>query len=85
MNASNDINNFITEKNKSQNPNEYIHCIWFCITGSSFLKEEEDFITKLREVYSTDEYFPIIIVDTKAINEKEIENMKELLVMGKKI
>ena len=84
-NASDDIINFITEKNKSQNPNEYIHCIWFCITGSSFLKEEEDFINILREVYSSDEYLPVTIVHTKAINEEEIENMEKLLISEKKL
>ena len=36
--ASDDTINYINEKNKSKNPNEYIHFIWFCFTGSSFIK-----------------------------------------------
>ena len=84
-NASDDTINYINEKNKNKNPNEYIQCIWFCFTGSSFLKEEEDFVTNLRKVYSSDEFLPIIMVHTKATNEEEIQNMEKLLIEEKKL
>ena len=59
--------------------NEFINCIWYCVTGARLENAEFNLLKKLREVYDTNDKItkiPIILVYTKTIDEegaKEIE------------
>ena len=66
----------IKERIKKQNPNELIHCIWYCFTGSSFQTAEGRFIKDLLEVY-TIYHIPIIFVHTKSFSNIENKNCKQ--------
>ena len=58
------------------NPNEQIHLIWYCVTGSRFEKCEKEILLKLMNAYE-DSKLPIIIVYTQATKLIESKNMIE--------
>ena len=60
----------IDEKLNSNDLNEYIHCILYCIDGRSN-PDELDVIIKLREKYDGKK-LPIVIVFTRATNDDEV-------------
>ena len=63
--------------NKSMN---FIHCIWYCITGTRIEKSELQYIKKLKRVYSSDKKLPIIFVYTQADKEEFIEPIKQTII-----
>ena len=67
---------FIRERNKSNNYNDFIHCIWYCISGARLEDLEEDVLNKLKEVYKDSE-IPIILVFTNTIDEDLAKEMKD--------
>ena len=71
------INDHI-EKNKNNDYNDFVHCIWYCITSSRFEKSEVSVLKKLSEAYE-DSKMPIIVVYTKAINVKVANEMFEYI------
>ena len=64
-------------ENKSMN---FIHCIWYCVTGTRIEKTELDYIKKLKSIYSSDKKLPIIFVYTQADNEEFIEPIKNTII-----
>ena len=73
------IINIINERNKQNDPNKYIHCIWYCATGSNIEPEEEKFIKKLIKIYTEKVTLPVFILHTKSINDEDSEKMKNRL------
>ena len=73
---------FISQKLKSSNKDQFIHCIWYCITETRFYDEDKESIKSLLSSYE-DDYLPIIIVYTKAVDTEEssefIKSFKEFL------
>ena len=63
---------FINESYKSNNFNDFIHCIWYCISDSKNEYFEIDILNKLKKVYP-DSNIPIIVVYTQTV-DKEIAN-----------
>ena len=61
-----DVVNYIEQKELNGNPDEFIHCIWYCVTGTRFEDIEEEILFKLNELYD-DNKLPIIVVYTQAI------------------
>ena len=62
----NEITKYIENQELSGNPDNFIHCIWYCITGTRFEDIEEEALLKLSSIY--DEFkLPIIVVYTQAI------------------
>ena len=62
----NEITKYIENLELNGNPDNYIHCIWYCITGTRFEDIEEKTLLKLSSIY--DDYkLPIIVVYTQAI------------------
>ena len=60
------ITKYIENLELNGNPDYYIHCIWYCITGTRFEDIEEETLLKLSSIY--DEFkLPIIVVYTQAI------------------
>ena len=75
-NIKEDTKEFIMEKIKSND--EAIHCIWYCITGTRLQDSEYNLICDLRKLYQNNN-IPIIIVYTQAINDENINDMKNYL------
>ena len=76
-----EITNYVEEQQLKGNPDNFIHCIWYCITGTRFEDIEEETLKTLSSIYD-DSKLPIIVVYTQAIipnyyNEiqKEIEKI----------
>ena len=60
--------------NNNKNYNDFIHCIWFCITGTRFEKPEFNLLKRLSEAYN-DNIMPIIVVYTQLIDKKAADEM----------
>ena len=71
--SSKDLVNNLALKN---NPDEFIHCIWYCVTGDRFEECERDSLIELMKIYD-DETLPIIIVYTKAYDENDADEMSK--------
>ena len=61
------IENFIQKQLKTKDPDQYIHCIWYCWTGSRLELSEINVLNKLSKQYSL-KTLPVIIVYTNAID-----------------
>lgn len=68
--------NYIKEQLKTNNINNFIHCIWYCVTGNTFEDVEYNCINLIKKTYQN---IPIIIVYTQATDEDAIKGMKEYL------
>ena len=67
------INDHIKKKKKN-NYNDFVHCIWYCITSTRFEKTEIQVLKKLKQAYK-DNTMPIIVVYTQALNNKVADEM----------
>jgi septin family protein len=74
---SESINRFINDKIERGNPDEFVHCIWYCITGTRLENIEIDSLKKLSEIYRS-KNIPIIMVYTQAFGER-INLMKSFI------
>ena len=75
-----DIQNLIEKSIQSEDPNQAIHCVWYCInTQSSRIEQTEmDFIKTL--VNKTQNYnVPVIIILTQAYPKKKVAAMREAI------
>ena len=75
---SDSVNKFIKDKLQSGNPDQFVHCIWYCINGTRFEDIEEETLEELSKIYKENS-IPIIIVYTQAINEEHKENMEKII------
>ena len=62
---------------QSQNYNEFIHCIWYCITETKFEAPEIAVLKKLKSSYQNDNILPIIAVYTKTESHEEANLMEQ--------
>ena len=62
----NEVTKYIENSELNGNPDNFIHCIWYCITGTRFEDIEEKTLSKLASIYD-DSKLPIIVVYTQAI------------------
>ena len=62
--------NEITERIKSKDPNNLIHCVWYCFQGSNIQTSDRDFIEKLINIYTVYS-IPIIFVHTQTVIKKK--------------
>ena len=74
---------YIKEKLQLGDMNNFVHCFWYCITGTRFEQAEIDLLNSLRATYK-DNNIPIIIVYTQATDDEAIASMKKF-VKEKKI
>ena len=68
----------ITKNLNINDPNEHIHCIFYCTTSNRIFEDELKVILKIREKYDG-KRLPIIIVFTRAIDEEDIESKKDII------
>ena len=72
------IEKFIKGQLDSENPDLFIHCIWYCITGTRLEPIERDTLKELSKIYQSNS-IPIIIVYTQAVSLLKAEEMKKFI------
>ncbi len=70
------VKNLINEASINNEPDKFIHCIWYCVTGDRFEESERESLIELMKIYD-DDTLPIIIVYTEAYNEEDVEVVSE--------
>ena len=68
--------NQIKTRIEKKNPNNLIHCIWYCYNGTNIQPGDIDFIVKLLNIYSTYN-IPLIFVHTRTINKNDSKLCKK--------
>ena len=61
--------NFIKDKREQKDYNDFIQCIWFCVSGTRIYPDE---IEILKELKNNNHHIPLIVIYTRAINQEEI-------------
>ena len=61
-----DVKDFVEGKLLTKDPDQFVHCIWYCITGARFEAVERESLVTLAKIYDQNK-LPIIVVYTKAI------------------
>ena len=61
----------------SNNYNDFIHCIWYCISGTRFEESEWAVFEKLKNSYPGEDTMPIIIVYTQTSDDEIADGMFE--------
>ena len=75
--ATQEIKGTILKLIEDKNPDEFIHCIWYCIkSGNRFTNEEFNNIKDCYEIYKIKK-LPIIILFTQANNIQESKDIME--------
>ena len=75
--AFSDIKNTIDCLIKENDPDKFIHCIWYCVKSNRFIEDE---IENLNNYYNSYiEKLPIIIIFTRSENQFETEQMMEII------
>ena len=70
-----EITNFVEAQELKGNPDYFVHCIWYCVTGTRFEDIEEETLTKLSALYDESK-LPIIVVYTQAMVPEYYEAIK---------
>ena len=71
------IKSIVENKLNSNNPDEFINCIWYCVSGTRFQIDDIEFIKEIMKLYSSS-YLPIIIVFLQMGNDKS-NKLKEAI------
>ena len=66
----------LIEDSEHKGPDLFIHCIWYCLTGTRFEETEEWAIRELTKSY-VDDKLPIIIVYTRALDPEAVQKIKD--------
>jgi len=75
--------NQIKTRIEKRDPNNLMHCIWYCYNGTNIQTGDIDFIIKLLNIYSTYS-IPLIFVHTRTINKENSKLCKQGLEMALK-
>ena len=68
---------YIQKQYETKNINNFVQCIWYCITGNRFEDAEIEIIRNLRNTYNNK--IPIIIVYTQASDDEMFEQMNKYI------
>ena len=74
-----EINNFIEQQELNGDPDFFVHCIWYCVTGTRFEEIEEETLKKLSSIYD-DSKLPIIVVYTQAMVPEYYNTIKKDII-----
>ena len=72
-------NEFINEQFGTKNINNFVHCIWYCISSDRFQKLERSFVNNLIKTLKISK-IPVIIVLTQSDNEVKIAEMRDKII-----
>ena len=74
INAANyDIKEAIDNLEKENDPDKFIHCIWYCVHSNRFINEEKENLKKCYNLYI--KKLPIIIIYTRSDNQEDADRM----------
>ena len=68
--------NFVNSQIKLQDPDKFVNCIWYCVTGTRLEDIEVKSLKRLAALYDNDK-LPIIVVYTQALNAKYYNDIKK--------
>ena len=74
----NSINNFITQKLECGISDQFVHCIWYCITEARLEDIEINTLMKLTNIYKS-KNIPIIMVYTQALSDVKQKLMENFI------
>ena len=69
----------IKKRVKNEDPNQMIHCVWYCFQGSCLQRADGEFIKKLLNIYTINK-IPIIFVHTKTFDKGESNLCRKALI-----
>jgi len=72
------VENFIKKQIQTNDPDKFIHCVWYCYTGTRLEGSEIKILEKMSKQYTSDK-LPVIIVYTRALSAIDIENAKKYI------
>ena len=72
------VENFIKQQINTNDPDKFIHCVWYCYTGTRLEGSEIEVLEKMSKQYTSD-VLPVIIVYTRALSQKNIDNAKDYI------
>ena len=75
----NSATNFINKCLIGNDPDKFVHLIWYCITANRFEEIEKSSLIQLSKLYTQKE-LPIIVVYTQAVNDEFVENMRKMIL-----
>lgn len=75
---SKSVEAFIQEQLATKDPDKYIHCLWYCFTGTRLEGSEIKVLEKMSKIYTMDK-LPVIIVYTYAVTDGNIEKAKNYI------
>ena len=67
--------NYINKQMNKGGYNDFVHCIWYCVSGTKMEPKEDEYLLKLRSVYSNVD-MPIIIIYLDEYRKSKIDEMK---------
>ncbi len=70
------VEKLINDASINNNPDKFIHCIWYCVTGQRFEESERESLIELMKIYD-DDSLPIIVVYTEAYSEEDVNAVSE--------
>ena len=76
---------FINQQKGTKDINNFVHCIWYCVTGNRFEDVEFDSINRLKNAYKCSSNIPIIIVYTQTLDKSVSQKMKNYIRTEKNI
>ena len=75
-NIKNQTIDYINKQMRKGGYNDFVHCIWYCISGTRMEPKEDEYLLKLRNVYSNVD-MPIIIIYLNEYKQSKVKEMKE--------
>ena len=69
---------FISDQIKTNNYNNFVHCIWYCISAKRFENVEVQTLQSIQNYYQGNK-IPIIIVFTQTVDGKATKSMKKYI------
>lgn len=67
---------FVLNQLKTNDPDKFVHCIWYCLNGPRFEDAEILYIKSLANLYGNSK-LPVIVVYTRAIEDDLIQGIKD--------
>ena len=68
--------NFVNFQIKLEDPDKFVHCIWYCVTGARFGDVEAESLKRLAALYDNNK-LPIIVVYTQAQRKDYYSDIKK--------
>ena len=73
-----DIIKYISGQQNSNEINEFVHCIWYCVSNCNSLDKTE--INALKELKNNKYNIPLIVIFTNAQIKNDIDDIKEQII-----